>query len=138
MTTPESERPTELLAAVNTLSDRVATLSEKVDVAARIATRTRRLNVAVSIIIACVLAFGGYQWHRVSQGAKSVCLSANESRSANLLLWDKVLTSVEANSDPAGKVQLDKLLTWIAVLYQPHDCDDLGHVYKVPPPPSLG
>jgi hypothetical protein len=126
-----------LLYATNRLSDNVEALSENLTVQYKQSRRLRRVAVAVLGVVVLVLGIG---WYAVSANSKTLvqaCENANETRAANMALWTTVLGSVQKSSPDPNK-WVDELLDWIAVLYQPHDCDHLDRVYDVPPPPDFG
>lgn len=157
---PQSEHPapTTLLEATNLLSDRVLHLTERLDISDRIARLTRVLSIGGLVALVVFAAFGFVQFRRVtdsldraqvaleqaqraidgnSANAIQSCQNANETRAANLQLWNTILSYIRASSDPATDEKLGELQAWIAVLYQPHDCDDLSREYKIPDPPDL-
>jgi len=143
---PPEQDPTDLLGAVNSLSRNVVTLTQKLDVASRIAKQNRLLTGALALIVVVITVFGGWQWHRVSEAvqlnqanAVQQCENANDSRAANHVLWDFVLRLSAADEVPTEEeaANLKALRKWIGQLYAPHDCDNLSEVYPIPPPPSF-
>jgi hypothetical protein len=148
---PHDNDPEDMLQAVNRLSNKVSALTAKVDISAQQVRRTRLLTIAGFVVVALAIIFGSVQYNRVSniaesnssltqantENAKQGCLNANESRAASLALWTTVLSYVKQTADPYTSVQLDRLLAWIGLLYQPRDCDDLSRKYTIPPPPVL-
>lgn len=69
------------------------------------------------------------------------CENANESRAANLSLWNFVLDLSAANREeepsPAEQKRLDDFRAWVTALFAARDCSDLSRVYEIPPPPTL-
>lgn len=150
MTNPEPVLPPEpdpenLLDAVNNLSRNVVTLTERLDVSAKIASRARLLSRVVAVVVVVALAFGGFEWHRVSNAIDGVdanavqaCENANDARAANLALWQFVLQLSEPKRpNPIEQAKLDLLQEFIVELFATHDCNDLSKVYKIPLPPIL-
>jgi hypothetical protein len=64
------------------------------------------------------------------------CENANDQRSANLALWEFLLTSSE-QQHPENTAQTEAFRSWVHVLYRAHDCTDLSKTYTIPPPPDL-
>lgn len=141
---PAQVSATNLLAATNRLNESVLALADKLDISDRTTTRTRRLAGAIGALVLVFGLIGAIQWHRISnavQGNQDVavqsCENANETRAASLSLWTTVLTYTKATASENTAKQIDTLLNWIAILYQPRDCSDLDREYRVPPPPVL-
>lgn len=135
----EDDPPATLLEATIRLTAQVTKLTVRLDVSERQRRRTRNLQGVVALIFILVLGGGGFQWHRVTVAAKQGCENANDARAASLALWQYVLTlpSQDPTSTPAEVELLARFKVWVEVLYQPHDCDNLDKVYKIPPSPSL-
>lgn len=136
--------PGDLLTAVLELSGNVVTLTDRLSVSDAVTRRSRLLTFSVVILLTLGLMTGAYfQWQlsRAVSGnqtnAEQSCRNANDSRAASLSLWTTVLGYVQ-DANPEPNPDLVSLQSWISVLYRPHDCDDLGRVYKIPPAPVLG
>lgn len=72
-------------------------------------------------------------------GANAVtqCENANESRSASRTLWYFVVDLASQGADREQAAYLSRVRSWIGDVYRPHDCEDLGREYVIPPPPRL-
>lgn len=131
-------------ASLNDLNANTRTLADRITVTAKVTRRTLINQLVIAVLVVVVSIFGATQWHRVTgaiQGntsnAVTICENSNESRAANLELWNYVLGLTEQTADPASKIALEKIKAWVAVLYEPHDCSDLSKKYDIPPPPVL-
>jgi hypothetical protein len=125
-----------LLEATNRLARNVEVLTEQLTVQRDQARRVRVVAAAVVLLLAMVLLGGWYSLHETQDTQVQSCENANETRAANLSLWSTVLGTIQ-ESNPDARAWVDPLLEWVALLYQPHDCDDLNRDYEVPPPPKL-
>jgi hypothetical protein len=139
----ETEATAALIASVDRLSDRMVTLVERLDVSARQAARTRLLSWALSLVVVIGVTLGGWQWVTLSNltkdnasNATRACENANQDRSANMALWEFILSANDAEPDEVAV--RDALREWTRTLYAPHDCTDLDRVYEIPAPPTLG
>lgn len=133
-----------LIEAVNALSGHIVGLTERVDLGARQMRLTRILVGIVGLLLVLVTVGGVWNFIRVNHAlytehtdAVQACQNANDTRSANLALWQYVLRISPAAQDPANKDKMDQFAQWISVLYAPHDCNDLGKVYEIPAPPDF-
>lgn len=137
----------ELVEATRALAGKVEDLSNRVTISHRQTQRNRLLTrMALVVTVVCLAAIvvtgvliGQVHQATVSNKAAQVttCLSANESRAANLKLWTFLIGQSTAETHQE-QVALDLLETWIGKLYAPHDCSDLNKPFHVPPPPQLG
>lgn len=65
------------------------------------------------------------------------CQNANESRAASRTLWYFVVDLASKDAPPTRAAYLAEVRDWIGTVYQPHDCNDLGRQYVIPPPPAI-
>lgn len=126
-----------LLEAVTRLDESVTVLTNRLSVQRKQARFTRRIAAAVGAIVLLggLGVFLAIQTNHDTQVQS--CENANQSRAANLQLWSYVLDIASADAAPPDAKNLNRIKAWVAILYQPHDCDDLGREYKIPPPPDL-
>ena len=145
-----TENPEGLLATTRQLVRQVETLDRHLRVHEGQARRTRFLTIVASIL--AVLSLAGAtmsvslyrQVHEAEQAnqhnAVTGCENANESRKANLALWEFVLSASAANNPnptPREKKLRKNFQSWVENLFAAHDCSDLSRQYPVPPPPPV-
>lgn len=146
MNTPDEEA--ELLGATRVLGRRIGVLSDHLQVSQKQARRTRLLTwvtMILTVISLVGVAVTTVLYQRVQDSIDAnqhtqvvSCQNANESRSANLALWNFVLDISSAQQVPASrKQQLEEIRTWINQLFAPRDCNDLTRKYKIPAPPAI-
>lgn len=142
---PDEGHPRTLLEAVNRLTDHVKALTEVSTINAKAVGRLRLLTLSmISLVLlgGTVMGYLIFQTHQNVQSntknAVQACENANNQRSANLALWNFLLDASERKNDsPAQTAQLEQIRTYVTTLFSAHDCNNLGHHYVVPDPPSL-
>lgn len=135
--TPAHDPIEALLDATERLSANVETLSNNISVQALQTRRLRRIALAVLGVFILVGGVGYYAVNENHDSQVTNCQNANETREANRLLWNYVLTLAGSNANPANARNLTKIKDWVDVLYRERDCSDLSREYKQPDPPDL-
>lgn len=71
-------------------------------------------------------------------GQVQTCENANESRAAQLALWNFIFDlPPDEEPTPQEKAALADIRAWLEQLFAPRDCSDLDREYEIPPPPDL-
>lgn len=146
-----TENPEGLLAATRALLRKVEDLDAHLKVHETQARRTRYLTImasalAVISLIGVVVMTAVYRQvqdavDQNQRNAVTACENSNESRKANLSLWQFVLSASAANNPnptPREKRLRADFRDWVAQLFAPRDCSDLSQKVEIPPPPQLG
>jgi len=98
-------------------------------------------NTVLGVLLISTRATAHRAEEQNRENAVTACLNGNESRAANLSLWNFVLelsaVSREEEPTPAEAKRLADFKAWVASLYAPRDCSDLSRKYPIPPPPDL-
>jgi hypothetical protein len=142
--------PADLITAVNNLTDRVETLTDRLNVSQRQTKAIDRqqrlilfLFVAGLMLAGAFILFGAIQWGRVTDTVEATqgnavqgCENANETRAGQRLLW-KTLFGLSQPAGPEEAKRMKALQDWIDALFAERDCTDLGREYPLPTPPSL-
>lgn len=77
---------------------------------------------------------------KVSTSAVVSCQNANETREANLALWNFVIdlsVAGQKKTDEKTIKYLQDIRAWVGKVYQDHDCNDLDKKYPIPDPPPI-
>lgn len=135
-----------MINAVNTLSEKVETLTRELTVSKQQARRTRILSIAVIVMIVGGMFIGWDYARRISANVDAnratqiqQCENANSVRQSNILLWEQIiaLSLSGEGKTPSERAALVALQDWIAILYRDRDCANLDKVYENPPPPDF-
>lgn len=151
----------DIVEASGTLSQRVSDLIATVTIAQDQVRRVKRANKRIyglAAVLALALIWVGTIGHNAQEAADKAngaakksqdaiiaihnsqtinCQNANESREANVILWDTILisSSSQRNRTPEEKLRAEQFRTWVHDLYAQRDCSKLNKKYEIPDPP---
>lgn len=108
-------------------------------------------NIALFVVVVLTVVSSFISQHASNQSNKAVgnvhdsdivtCQNGNDSRAANLELWnfifDLSLADPHNTQDPRALKYLHRIQTWVAQIFRPHDCHDLTKKYPIPPSPKI-
>jgi hypothetical protein len=116
----------------------------------RVKLKTMRFRDWAILVVVLLTAFAAFQSqvavNQTQNNAKVGCENANESRQAQLNIWNFIYATSEnsAGRDQAtreelkqGEQFLDELRQYTDRVFAQRDCNDLSKEYKLPPPPKL-
>jgi len=138
-----AEEAEKLAVAVDKLN---VDMSEQVVAMVKIVKRDRRLirglaiSVALDILLSIGIAFiavtatsAKSQAEEAQDNARVSCLAANETRLAQIQLWDYVLSLASPGSQtPAQKAQIEQFRIYVAQVFAQRDCDNLASIPPLP------
>jgi hypothetical protein len=139
----EAER---LAVAVDKLNEDMA---DQVTALSLVAKRNRFLIevlgvvVALLILVSVGLGFVALQTNRAldtaeqnRSNARLTCLVSNETRAAQIQLWEYVLSLPTGPQTPERKERIRQFRLYLNQVFAPRNCDDLSVRPTTPPPPS--
>lgn len=105
--------------------------------------RQKRESIGIGLLALALGASVVYSDQRDDRAQVQACENANESRAAQLVLWNFVI-DVSSVPDPGEKppteaeqAAREDIRDWLEELFAPRDCSDLTREYKIPDPPPL-
>lgn len=123
--------------------ERTTETQELAKVNKKLVRSNRRLvKWAIGLSVVCLLCAIGTGALAVSnwRNAKVQCLNANESRKAQLAVWDFVLGWELADSSEAqapAETEMSRIiLPYMHKIWAQRDCDNLDKEYDLPPAPT--
>jgi hypothetical protein len=140
-----AEEAQKLAVAVEKLND---DMSEQVVALSKVVKHDRQLikglviSVTLDILLSIGIAFiaitatsAKSQAEEAQDNARIGCLAANETRIAQIQLWDYVLSLASPSSQtPAQKAQIEQFRIYVAQVFAQRDCDNLA---SIPPLPTV-
>lgn len=148
---PKDDDQPEVIKVTETLSEKVQRLIDTVTISTRQLLFLKIGGVVLAGVIALMLLGGVWLW-TVAQDAKEAteanertavvnCQNANESRRAQVVLWDFILAASGRDDEEPRTAEeeqfREEFRDWIHALYAERDCQNLDKKYKLPDPPSI-